>query len=69
MNDRKTKRDEKKSKNIINVDNISDLGVIFDSKLTFVPHVNNIVSKGCKTLDFIKRITSSFRSIDALKFL
>ena len=54
---------------LLNVDNIRDLGVIFDSKLTFVPHINNIVSKARKTLGFITRITSSFRNIDALKFL
>ena len=40
---------------------IRDLGVIIDSKLTFVPHINTIVKKSAQMLGFIKRNTKNFR--------
>jgi len=36
---------------------IKDLGVIFDSKLTFTHHVQNIVSKAYKMLGFVQRLS------------
>ena len=31
------------------------LGVIFDSTMSFTPHINNVISKAMKMLNFIKR--------------
>ena len=33
----------------------SYLGVILDQTMSFSPHINNIVSKACKILNFVKR--------------
>jgi hypothetical protein len=43
-----------------------DLGVIIDSKLTFVPHIQYICAHATKMLGFIIRKTNSFKSIDSL---
>lgn len=40
---------------------IRDLGVILDSKLTFLPHIDNIINKSSKMSGFISRNTKSFR--------
>lgn len=34
---------------------VRDLGVLFDSKLTFVPHLDNIINRGMKNLGFLNR--------------
>lgn len=39
---------------------IRDLGVIFDKKLTFKSHIDKIVSSSCSTLGFIKRRAREF---------
>ncbi|XP_022817120.1 uncharacterized protein LOC111349980 isoform X1 [Spodoptera litura] len=39
-----------------------DLGVIFDSKLTFLPHIDSIINKSSKMLGFIIRNSKLFRS-------
>lgn len=39
---------------------IKDLGVIFDSKLTFKPHIDNIISRALKQLGFIYRTSNHF---------
>lgn len=44
------------------VDTIRDLGVTFDKKLTFVPHVDNIVKSASKMLGFVLRTCRSFRN-------
>lgn len=51
------------------VTEIKDLGVIFDSKLSFVPHINAIVNKSYRMLGFIGRVTSKFNNISCIKFL
>lgn len=50
-------------------ENIRDLGVTFDSRLTFTNHIRNITSSSLKTLGFIIRNTRSFSSIDAIMLL
>lgn len=45
------------SKPLNRVDSISDLGVLFDSKLSFSPHVKQIHSKAINTLGSIRRGT------------
>lgn len=49
------------------VNHIKDLGVIFDSKLSFSKHIDYIVSKCNQMLGFVTRICSDFRSIKAIK--
>lgn len=51
------------------VTEIKDLGVIFDCKLSFVPHINAIVNKSYRMLGFIGRVTSKFNNISCIKFL
>ena len=46
-----------------------DLGIIFDSKLTFNQHINVIVSSAYKTLGFIIRNSGELNNIDTLKIL
>lgn len=48
---------------------VSDLGVIFDSSLTFVPHILHITNSAMKTLGFIFRNTREFTNISSLKLL
>lgn len=37
-----------------------DLGIVFDTKLTFIPHLNYIIPKTFSTLYFIRRNTAQF---------
>lgn len=46
-----------------------DLGVIFDSQLTFIDHINLKVKEATKMLGFIIRNCKSFTNIRALKIL
>lgn len=48
---------------------IRDLGVIFDEKLTFTLHVNEITNRAIKMLGFICRTASGFKSLECLKTL
>ena len=50
-------------------DSVTDLGILFDAKLTFVPHINHIVSKAYKTYGFIYRNTKDFTKIQTRKAL
>lgn len=51
------------------VNQIRDLGVILDSKLSFVPHIDNIVSKSFKQLGFILRVGKPFKKLLTYKVL
>ena len=55
--------------NLERVDKAKDLGIIFDSTLTFVPHIEYIVSKSLKMLGFVKRVTADFRDINYILYL
>lgn len=48
------------------VTSVKDLGVIFDSSLSFIPHLDSIVSSSLKILGFIKRNTEDFRDINTI---
>jgi hypothetical protein len=39
---------------------MNDLGVLVDSRMTFVNHIESIVSKSAKMLGFIKRFSKAF---------
>lgn len=51
------------------VDTVKDLGVIIDSKVRFNEHVSMVTAKAFATLGFLKRNTSAFQDIYALKSL
>lgn len=50
-------------------DNIKDLGVILDTRLTFKQHISFVVAKASRQLGLIMRMTRDFRSIQCLKSL
>lgn len=58
-----------KDTDILRVDLIRDLGILFDSKLSFLPHLNSAISKARRLLGFTFRVTASFKDISTLKFL
>lgn len=49
--------------------NVKDLGVVFDPKLTFVDHINSTVTSSFKTLGFVLRNIKDFQNIDSCKLL
>lgn len=49
------------------VNQIKDLGVIFDHKLTFNQHIDYVVRKCNKMLGFVSRICSDFKNVNAIK--
>ena len=51
------------------VTTIKDLGIIFDSKLTFVNHIDYICNKALKMLGFVNRHIKDFKNVSALKTL
>lgn len=48
---------------------MKDLGITFDSKLTFESHINQIVKKAYKMLGFISRSLNKFKNISTYKIL
>ena len=54
---------------ISRVDKIRDLGVLFDSKLSFKEHILDIASKSLKIYGFIYRNCREFRNIETLRML
>lgn len=51
------------------VDEIRDLGIIHDSKLTYNKHIDYIAKKANKSIGFIKRQCSQFNNIKTAKIL
>lgn len=51
------------------VTSMRDLGIIFDPKLTFEAHINNIVRKAYSKLGFLFRSLGKFKKIDTYKLL
>ena len=43
-----------------------DLGVTFDNRLTFVPHINDVVRRSLNTLGFVHRSCREFTEIQPL---
>lgn len=54
---------------LTNADTVRDLGVLYDSKLSFKQHVENITNSALKALGFIMRNCSTFSNELALKQL
>lgn len=48
---------------------IKDLGIMFDNTLTFAQHIQTICSKVLRMLGFVKRHTSNFKNILAIRTL
>lgn len=42
------------------VNEVKDLGVTLDAKLTFIPHINNITKKAAQMMGFIRRNSNGF---------
>jgi hypothetical protein len=51
------------------VDDIKDLGVIMDGKMSFLPHIKAIICKPSRMLGFIKRVSRDFREPSTHKTL
>lgn len=51
------------------VNTVKDLGVLLDAKLSFIPHINSIISKAFRMLGFILRITKDFSDLYTLRLL
>lgn len=51
------------------VSQIRDLGVIMDSGLTFVPHIDKILNKAFSQLGFILRVGKPFKKVSTYKLL
>lgn len=51
------------------VDEIRDLGVIFDTTLKFDRHINCIVNKAYRMLGFVSRITKEFTNMSCIEML
>ena len=46
---------------LVMVDTFLDLGILFDAKLTFIPHITSTVNKARGTLGYIKRWSKEFK--------
>ena len=49
---------------MVRVDEVKDLGVLIDKKLTFKHHVHIVCNKAFKMLGFIKRCCKNFNSTE-----
>jgi hypothetical protein len=49
------------------VDEIKDLGVIMDGRMSFLPHIEATISKSSRMLGFIKRISRDSNSIHFIR--
>jgi hypothetical protein len=50
------------------VESVVDLSITFDNKLSFVQHINVVVTKAFQAIDFIIRCSTHFRNIDTLTY-
>lgn len=57
------------STNLSTINSIKDLGVLYDSKLTFSHHIITMVSNAYKMLGFIRRCSQDFKNPESFKLL
>jgi hypothetical protein len=57
------------NQDLVRVNEIRDLGVVMDDKLSFIPHIDSILAKSFKQLGMILRIGKPFRNTLTLKIL
>nr|CAH7765605.1 unnamed protein product [Callosobruchus chinensis] len=50
-------------------DDIKDLGIVFDSSMSFIPHISQIISSANRMLGFVIRNRRDFVNTDVLKIL
>jgi ribonuclease P/MRP protein subunit RPP40 len=55
--------------NLSRVDTVKDLGVYLTHNLNYTTHINSIISKAFKLLGFLKRTSSEFSNVRAIKAL
>jgi len=49
---------------------VRDLGIFFiDKKMTFIPHINQLIRKVCRVMGYILRNSKDFKNIQTLKLL
>jgi hypothetical protein len=54
---------------LVRVDCFQDLGVIFDSRLSFAPHIEHITLKAYRMLGFVGRTCKDFNDINCFRLL
>ena len=54
---------------LIRCQQFKDLGVIMDSTLSFIPHINYVTNKATRMLGFVVRNTREFQSIECILLL
>ena len=54
---------------LVSVNEVRDLGVTLDSRLSFQPHISNIMNKSYRNLGFILRLTKDFWNLKCIKYL
>src|SRR5699024_12617100 len=54
---------------LMRLNTFKDLGVVFDSQLSFQAHIDSLISSASKTLGFIMRTSRFFSSIKLLRTL
>lgn len=48
---------------------IKDLGIVFDSKMTMIDHISLIITKAYKNLGFVLRVSKPFSDVNCIKLL
>lgn len=54
---------------LLRVDQVKDLGILIDTKISFIPHIDFMCAKACRMLGFLKRNTKEFKDFLTLKTL
>lgn len=57
------------NKGLTRVNEIRDLGIIMDSKLSFIPHIDNMLNKAYKQMGFVLRVAKPFKKASTYRLL
>jgi hypothetical protein len=52
---------------LLRLSTVRDLGVTFDARLSFAPHIADVAASAMKALGFLIRSTRNFASLDCIK--